>query len=98
MTGYFWKIKDANAFGAYTPSLGTVCTMWRMRIAAGIKLWSYGADRDWSTLSTAKTQTYAEIQGGPLGDQSIKAELKPGETRSHVEYWFPRIVSSISTH
>ena len=23
MTGYFWQTKDANAFGAYTPSFGT---------------------------------------------------------------------------
>ncbi len=23
MTGYFWKTKDVNAFGAYTPSLGS---------------------------------------------------------------------------
>ncbi|MGZ8536817.1 MAG: DUF5107 domain-containing protein, partial [Flavisolibacter sp.] len=23
MTGYFWKTKDANAFGAFTPSIGT---------------------------------------------------------------------------
>ena len=23
MTGYFWRTKDVNAFGAYTPSFGT---------------------------------------------------------------------------
>jgi hypothetical protein len=90
MTGYFWKTKDANAFGAYTPSLGTgLYHVADESVAPGIKLWSYGADRDWSTLSTARTQTYLEIQGGPLGDQSIKVELKPGESRSHVEFWFP---------
>ncbi|KIC94050.1 DUF5107 domain-containing protein [Flavihumibacter solisilvae] len=92
MTGYFWKTKDANAFGAYTPSLGTgLYHIADEKIADGIKLWSYGngADSAWATLSTAKHQPYAEIQGGPIGDQSIKLELKPKETRWHVEYWIP---------
>jgi hypothetical protein len=62
-----------------------------MEIASGIKLWSYGVGQDsaWSVLSTARHQTYIEIQGGPIGDQSIKLEMKPGETRWHVEYWYP---------
>lgn len=92
MTGYFWKTKDANAFGAYTPSLGSgLYHIAEETIAPGIKLWSYGNGDDsaWSVLSTAGHQTYIEIQGGPIGDQSIKLEMKPGETRSHVEYWFP---------
>ncbi len=90
MTGYFWKTKDANAFGVYTPSLGTgLYHVADEKVAPGIKLWSYGADRDWSMLSTARRQPYVEIQGGPLGDQSIKAELEPAQTRSHVEFWFP---------
>ena len=92
MTGYFWKTKDANAFGAYTPSLGTgLYHIADEKIAAGIKLWSYGAGDDsaWSLLSTAKHQTYLEIQGGPIGDQSIKLEMQPKQTRWHVEYWIP---------
>ena len=90
MTGYFWKTKDTNAFGAYTPSLGTgLYHVADESVAPGIKLWSYGADSDWAILSTARQQTYVEIQGGPLGDQSIKAELEPAQTRSHVEFWFP---------
>lgn len=92
MTGYFWKTKDANAFGAYTPSLGTgLYHIADEKIASGIKLWSYGAGDDsaWSVLSTAKHQTYIEIQGGPISDQSIKLELQPKQTRWHVEYWFP---------
>jgi hypothetical protein len=40
-------------------------------------------------LSTAKHQSYIEIQGGPIGDQSIKLDLKPKETHLHVEYWIP---------
>ncbi|HEX8060940.1 MAG TPA: DUF5107 domain-containing protein, partial [Cyclobacteriaceae bacterium] len=56
-------------------------------------LWSYGTGDDaaWATLSTAARKPYAEIQGGPIGDQSIKLEMQPGETRSHVEYWKPSI-------
>ena len=78
MTGYFWKTKDTNAFGVYTPSFGTgLYHVAEESVAPGIKLWSYGADSDWATLSTARQQTYLEIQGGPLGDQSIKAELEP---------------------
>jgi hypothetical protein len=92
MTGYFWKTKDANAFGAFTPSLGSgLYHTADEKIADGIKLWSYGVgdDSDWSVLSTAKHQTYIEIQGGPIGDQSIKLEIQPKQTRWHVEYWFP---------
>ena len=92
MTGYFWKTRDANAFGAYTPSLGTgLYHIADEAIAPGMKLWSYGVgdDRAWATLSTASPQPYIEIQGGPIGDQSIKLELPPKKTRCHVEYWIP---------
>jgi hypothetical protein len=91
MTGYFWKSRDANAFGAYTPSLGTgLYHVADEAISPGMKLWSYGVgDRAWATLSTASPQPYIEIQGGPIGDQSIKLELPPMQTRWHVEYWIP---------
>ena len=92
MTGYFWKTKDANAFGAYTPSLGYgLYHIADEQSAPGIKLWSYGVkeDREWSLLSTNNRQAYAELQGGPIGDQSIKLELKPGEYREHTEFWIP---------
>ncbi|MFC0773471.1 DUF5107 domain-containing protein [Terrimonas alba] len=92
MTGFFWKTKDANAFGAYTPVMGTgLYHIADEKIAGGIKLWSYGFGKDsnWAILSTAKHQPYVEIQGGPIADQSIKLELKPKQTRWHVEYWIP---------
>ena len=92
MTGYFWKTKDVNAFGAYTPSLGSgLYHIAEDKIAPGIKLWSYGVGEDsaWSTLSTAKHQPYIEVQGGPIGDQSIKLEMQPGQTKWHIEYWIP---------
>jgi hypothetical protein len=92
MTGYFWKTADVNAFGAYTPSLGTgLYHIADKRMAPGIKLWSYGvgADSAWSTLSTGKHQPYVELQGGPAADQSIKLELPSKATRSHTESWIP---------
>jgi hypothetical protein len=92
MTGYFWETRDANAFGTYTPSLGAgLYHIASESIAPGMKLWSYGvaSDSSWSMLSTAKRQQYLELQGGPIGDQSIKLELHAKETRSHTEYWIP---------
>lgn len=87
MTGFFWMSSDANAFGVFTPSLGT--GLYHVADEAsvpGMKLWSYGVgeDRSW-----AAEQPYIEIQGGPIRDQSVKLELSPAETRSHVEYWTP---------
>lgn len=90
MTGYFWKTRDVNAFG--TPSLGVgLYHIADEKISPGMKLWSYGvgSDSSWATLSTAARKPYVEIQGGPIGDQSIKLELSANETRSHVEYWIP---------
>ncbi|WP_426671881.1 DUF5107 domain-containing protein [Mucilaginibacter sp. McL0603] len=92
MTGYFWQTSNVNAFGVYTPSLRTgLYHVANEAIAPGIKLWSYGvaADTSWAMLSTAKRQQYIELQGGPIRDQSIKLELKPGEHRWHAEYWIP---------
>jgi len=92
MTGFFWETKDANAFGAFTPSFGAgLYHTADERVAPGMKLWSYGVgkDRAWATLSSARNDPYAEIQGGPIRDQSTKLELGPGETRSHVEFWIP---------
>jgi hypothetical protein len=92
MTGYFWKTKDVNAFGAFTPSLGTgLYHIADEKIAPGVKLWSYGrgGDSAWATLSTAKHETYIEIQGGPIGDQSVKLPLQHGEKKFHTEYWIP---------
>lgn len=92
MTGYFWKTRNANAFGIFTPSLGSgLYHIAEESISPGMKLWSYGrgADSTWATLSTARHSPYIEMQGGPIGDQSIKLDLKPKETRWHTEYWIP---------
>ena len=86
MTGFFWKTKDVNAFGAFTPSLGSgLYHVADASLAPGMKLWSYGVgeDRAWAT------RAYVEIQGGPLKDQATKLMLQPHETRWHVEFWIP---------
>jgi hypothetical protein len=92
MTGYFWKTHDANAFGAYRPSLGTgLYHIADEATSPGMKLWSYGVgdDRAWATLRTASSQLYIEIQGGPIADQSVKLELPPQKTHTRIEYWIP---------
>jgi uncharacterized protein DUF5107/uncharacterized protein len=92
MTGFFWKRKAVNAFGAFTPSLGSgLYHVADVAVAPGMKLWSYGVgdDRAWATLGAAHRQPYVEIQGGPLADQATKVMLEPNETRSHVEFWIP---------
>jgi len=92
MTGFFWKKKDVNAFGAFTPSLGSgLYHVADAAVAPGMKLWSYGVgeDRAWATLGAAHRQPYVEIQGGPLADQTTKVMLEPNATRSHVEFWIP---------
>jgi hypothetical protein len=92
MTGFFWQTKDVNAFGAFTPSFGTgLYHVADARAAPGMKLWSYGVgkDRAWATLSSDQDQPYAEIQGGPITDQSTKLHLGRQETRSHEEFWIP---------
>ena len=46
-------------------------------------------DQRWSNASTMSDECYLEIQAGPIADQSIKAELEPGQTVVFQEYWFP---------
>ena len=92
MSGYFWKKPECNAFGIFNPSEGIgLYHIADPRKAPGMKLWSYGSDRDekWSLLSCMEKQSYLEIQGGPIADQSIKHTLQPGSTNMHTEYWIP---------
>jgi hypothetical protein len=92
MTGYFWKTRNASAFGVFTSSHGSgLYHIADESISPGIKLWSYGSGKDstWASLSTARHALYIEIQGGPIGDQSIKLELQPKESRCHIEFWIP---------
>ena len=92
MTGYFWHRPDVYAFGVFTPSLGSgLYHIADPKMAPGIKLWSYGMGdhRRWSHVSTLSCECYLEIQGGPIADQSMKCELKPGEELCFQEFWIP---------
>jgi len=92
MIGFFWRTPDCNAFGAFTPSLG--CGLYHVADPAqvpGIKLWSDGCGKHeaWVTQETTDGAQSLEIQAGPLIDQSVKDHLQPGQSRHHVEFWFP---------
>jgi hypothetical protein len=90
MMGYFWKAPDVNAFGVFTPSLGSgLYHISDRAVAPGIKLWTYGTgdDERWSNVSTLTKECYLEIQGGPISDQSIKHQIEPGAEMLTQEFW-----------
>ena len=92
MSGFFWQAPNCAAFGAFTPSLGQgLYHIANPSQAPGIKLWSYGTGQheDWGRAGSLSGETYLELQGGPMCDQSIKETLQPGESRSHLEFWLP---------
>ncbi len=92
MTAFFWKPGSAPAFGAYHHHLGHGL----MHLAdpahvPGKKVWTYGfgRHRDWSLATTEGDLAYAEIESGPLLDQSEKPLLQAGAERRFEEYWIP---------
>jgi hypothetical protein len=92
MTGYFWTRPDCQAFGVFTPSLGTgLYHVADPSSAPGIKLWTDGVGRDerWVSQYTLDGDQCLEIQAGPLIDQSTRELLRPGQLHQHVEYWIP---------
>lgn len=92
MAGFFWKDASQNAFGVYTPSLGTgLYHIAKEKDVPGIKLWTYGigAEEIWSFNTALQNESYVEIQAGPIKDQSIKDDLNPGQEKIYCEYWIP---------
>jgi hypothetical protein len=92
MQGFFWKTADCHAFGMFTPSLGS--GLYHIADPAetpGMKLWMYGIGphEEWAHLSSARRESYAEIQAGPMLEQSENNQLQPGERHSHTQYWIP---------
>ena len=94
MTGYFWQEPDCNAFGAFSPSLGTglyhVADPLQM---PGMKLWTDGIGRDeaWVNQYTLDGAQCLEIQAGPLVDQSHKTTLQPQQMHLQLEFWIPTL-------
>ncbi|QNK59223.1 DUF5107 domain-containing protein [Paenibacillus sp. PAMC21692] len=92
MTGYFWREPDCQAFGVYTPSLGSgLYHVADRRSMPGIKLWSDGVGKHeaWVSQYSLDGEQCLEIQAGPIMDQSIKRELAPGGSHHHIEFWIP---------
>lgn len=92
MTALFWKPGSAERFGAFHHDLE--CGLMHVADPAtlpGKKVWSYGhgAHRAWAQATTEGGLAYAEIESGPLIDQSEKARLRDGAERTFTEYWVP---------
>jgi hypothetical protein len=92
MTALFWKPGSAPQFGAYHHDLG----LGLMHVAdpqqlPGKKVWSYGhgRHREWGKATTEGGLSYAEIESGPLLDQSEKPLFPAGHEMRFEEYWVP---------
>jgi hypothetical protein len=92
MTALFWKPGSAPAFGAYHHDLD----FGLMHLAdpadlPGKKVWTYGhgKHRVWGQGTTEGGLSYAEIESGPLLDQSEKPRFPRGTERRYEEYWIP---------
>jgi hypothetical protein len=92
MTALFWKPGSAPAFGVFHHDLG--CGL--MHVAdpqrlPGKKVWTYGhgEHRAWGQTTTTDGASYAEIESGPLLDQSEKPLFPDGAEQRFEEFWIP---------
>jgi len=92
MTAYFWKPGSGPHFGAFQHDQG----MGMMHIAdpatlPGKKMWTYGMGEHhpWGLSTTEGETSYAEIESGPLNDQSEKPQFSAGAELRFEEYWLP---------
>ncbi len=92
MTALFWKPGSAPQFGVFHHELG----FGLMHLAdpaqlPGKKVWSYGhgQHRVWGQATTEGGLSYAELESGPLLDQSEKPLFPHGTERRYEEYWVP---------
>jgi hypothetical protein len=92
MTALFWKPGSAPQFGAFHHDLG----FGLMHLAdpaqlPGKKVWTYGYGRHraWGHATTEHNLSYAELESGPLLDQSEKPLFANGTEHRYEEYWLP---------
>lgn len=92
MTALFWKPGSAPHFGVFHHDLGHGL----MHLAdparvPGKKVWTYGCGRHraWSLATTDGEHAYAEIESGPLLDQSEKPLFPAGAELRFEEFWIP---------
>lgn len=92
MTALFWKPGGAPYFGAFHHELGFGLMHWADPAhLPGKKLWTYGygKHRGWGQDTTANGFSYAEMESGPLLDQSEKPLFPDGAEYRYEEYWIP---------
>jgi hypothetical protein len=92
MTALFWKPGSAPHFGVFHHDLGfgLLHLADPLRLP-GKKVWTYGhgAHRAWGQATTEGELSYAEIESGPLLDQSQKPLFAPNSERQFEEFWIP---------
>jgi len=92
MTALFWKPGSAPQFGVFHHDLG-FGLMHHADPARlpGKKVWSYGhgQHRAWGQATTEGGLAYAEIESGPLLDQSQKPLFPIGGEQRYEEFWMP---------
>jgi hypothetical protein len=92
MTGFFWKPGGAEHFGVFDHERGVGLLHHAARSELpGKKVWTYGHGRHrvWGQGTTEGGGAYAEIESGPLLDQSEKPLFPRGTERRTTEYWVP---------
>lgn len=92
MTALFWKPGSAPQFGAFQHDHD--CGLLHLADPAtlpGKKVWTYGHGRHraWGEGTTDGGRSYAELESGPLFDQSEKPLFPDGTERRFEEYWIP---------
>lgn len=92
MTAYFWNPGSAPHFGAFQhdQNLGMMHVADPEQLP-GKKVWTYGEGRhrSWAEASTEGGRSYAEIESGPLIDQSEKPMFPAGKELRYEEFWIP---------
>jgi len=92
MTALFWKPGSAPRFGVFHHDLGFgLMHLADPRQLPGKKVWSYGhgEHQSWGQATTEGGVSYAEIESGPLLDQSEKPLFPDGAERRYEEFWIP---------
>ncbi len=92
MTALFWQPGSAPQFGVFHHDLGFgLLHLADPTQVPGKKIWTYGHGRHrcWGEATTEGDLSYAEIESGPLLDQSEKPLFPRGTERQHQEFWIP---------
>lgn len=92
MTALFWKPSSAPQLGVFHHDLGFGLMHWADPAQLpGKKVWTYGhgCHRDWGRATTVGDRSYAELESGPLLDQSEKPLFQAGGVLRLEESWWP---------